>query len=332
MYFITIVFYTSYITVIKLLFRKKYDWYDFICNWSTRMTTFDSQLPPSSVDSTSKLPVDVLPSTQKDTSTNISFCQRIYEAYFEVIKSFVDCLVKRNYLVTAMVIGTILLEFWSVLKASIFGVANWKTHFNFYNMNPTTLTPEDLTKNPLLLIHGAFGDQSAWLDLGQELQAKNTGPVFTINLPGSEHRTEDDYQLVADKIKEIKALYRKYNVTKIKIDLGGHSKGSELASDMAWSVRKSDDERYWQLSGDIGRVIKIGTPLTQAEYDRIKKIEPNFTQRVLEIIGKYDVLERNPSLLPPSNYVVIPTGHMGLIYASETMQSVSQFLLNPATK
>lgn len=289
------------------------------------MAAVDPKLPVPNNPSVFIVDAPAIPPER--TSTFFLCCLRIYEVYFYAIRKLVDYLDSWGLEVAGMIIGTLLIEPWQALKIAFYTPANWVSHFNFYNMNPTTLTNEELSKCPLLLLHGNFNNQSSWLDLASELQTKKIGPIFTVDLPNGE-LTATDYKIIYNKIREIKALYRKHHVTNVKINLAGFSRGSELASDTAWpTLRAANLQRTWDCANNIGKVIKIGTFLSKNYIDRIKKIDPTFIERTFEIVGKYDVLRPERSLLPPNHYQVMPTGHFGLISSTETANAIAEFLL-----
>lgn len=254
-----------------------------------------------------------------------SLCERISEAYNNAIRKLVEFLDKHQWHATAMVIGTVLQEPWESIKAGFLCLANWKSHFNFYNMNPTTLTEEQLKKQPILLIHGNYHNQSGWLSLAKHLEASKLGPVFTANTLHGDI-SDADYDIIQRKIDEIKAQYHQHNIRNVKINVVGHSRGGCIAHQMAWTTLMEDGKRYWTRSEDIGKVIKIGSILAQEEIVSIEKCDPNFRERVYEITGKYDILSNAQSSLPANRKVTVPSGHLGLLSSPETPQHVIQWL------
>jgi len=191
-------------------------------------------------------------------------------------------------------------------------------------MNPTALTDRQLNQRPILLLHGNYHNQSAWLGLAKELRRCDLGPVYTVNLPNGDI-TDRDYVLIQEKIDQIKAQYGR----SVKVDLVGHSRGGYLAGRMAWTLLREDldqiEERKYRrptFSEDIGVVIKIGDVFTAGVIQHVQEIDSNFSNRICEITGKYDVLETDLSLLPPEQNEVVGAGHLGLLSSPQTHRRV----------
>lgn len=273
---------------------------------------------------TSSCESPLIPPKENESPSELSLCQRIYICYFNAIKTFIEFIWKHEWYTTASVLSTLLLEPWQAIKAGFLSVANWKSHFNYYDMNPITLMEDQLKKQPILLIHGNYHNQSAWLDLAKELQLQNIGPVYTVNVPNREI-TEVDYEIVQKKIDEIKEQYKNHN-SDIKINLIGHSRGAYLAHQFSWWNKYYDGKFFWNRSEDIGKVIKIGQVLKQKEIDTIQKWYPDFKDRVYEITGKYDFLYSPQSFLQDTHKKEIDMGHLGLIYSPDTHQQIIKWL------
>ena len=115
----------------------------------------------------------------------------------------------------------------------------------------------------------------------------------------------DDYDIIEAKVKEIKSQYEEHEINSIKIDVVAHSRGVHLV-EMAHGINHDD----------IGKFIKIGSVSNRK----------NLENKAHEIIGKQDVVVQDePSLLPEQTKKV-NTGHLGLIYSSETHQHVVSIL------
>lgn len=224
-----------------------------------------------------------------------------------------------------MILGTLLLEPWQAIKSALMSLALLKPHFDFYNTNPVTLTKEQSNKQPILLIHGNYHNESAWISLAKKLKSSNLGPVYTVRLPNGDV-TDKDFEILNKKTEQIKAQYKKFNVNNIKINLVGHSRGGFLAGRMAWTALKGDGKRHWARSEDIGKVVTIGSVLDQEEINAIQGQDANFGNRICEITGKYDVLITDQSLLPVNCKEVIDSGHLGLLYSDRTHRRVIQAL------
>lgn len=237
-----------------------------------------------------------------------------YCSYSGFIETMVQNLFKRGWFWFGVVFGTILQEPWEVVKASCVYPFGLKEPFQFYGMNPSSITIEQSHKRPILLIHGNLHNQSAWLGLARELKGANLGPVFTLNLP-SGTITGRDFALLGEKIDRIKRLYQK----EITIDLIGHSRGGDLAGELGDSVSRA--------GVNFGKVIKIGVPFSKREIEELKWIHPNFTERIFEITAKHDVLVgKRPSYVPSKCHLEVNTGHLGLLYSPAVYAEIINFL------
>lgn len=230
------------------------------------------------------------------------------------IRKFVQFLEKHRKPVAAMVFGTLLMEPREALRAGFMTFSNWKKPFNFFGMNPLEITEEQSKKRPIVLLHGNYHDQSAWLSLAKSLKRHNLGPVYTVNLPNGS-LSDLDFEILRKKIQEIKRQYTRFNNNGIKIDLIGHSRGGTLAQLFAWNQSPCHD---------IGRVILIGSVVDQKKMD---SIAPEDLQRLYEITGKDDILVTDQSLCHGQNQEVVNVGHLGLLYAKETHHRVIQWLM-----
>lgn len=256
------------------------------------------------------------PSLLLEKTNKFFWRSQISHAYRNVIKRFVKFLEKHDYRVVAMILGTFLIEFWHAIKAGLTSPMSWKRHFNFYQMNPKKLTQEQLKKHPILLIHGNYHNQSAWISLAKKMKSCGLGPVYTVNLPNGVI-TYRDYEIIQKKIDEIKNHYQQFGIDNIKINVIGHSRGGCLAHGIAWIALKNGSE-------EIGKIIKIGSGLNSSEREHLE--DPAFNARVYEMMGKYDILETHQSLRSESHVKTIDSGHLGLLYSSQTHQSIIDWL------
>lgn len=245
--------------------------------------------------------------------------------YRTTIQRLVGFLKRRGWSDLSSVLGTILVEPWQALKAGLMEAASWKKPFNFYGMNPQVLTEEHLKRRPLLLIHGNYHNQAAWLSLAKTFQAHALGPLYTVNLP-SGLITQKDYQLIQSKIEEIQAQYQHHHVDRVKIDLIGHSRGAFLAFRLAWTIPKERGHRMWQRNEAISHVIKMGSTLNLREIEKLQEVDPHFRDRLYELVGTQDILEPKPSLLSPQHQKIIETGHLKMLTSLEAHETILQWL------
>jgi hypothetical protein len=246
--------------------------------------------------------------------------QRIATCYRKTVQGWIASLKKRKCYITAMVIGTLLLEPGRAIKAMCMGLVNGKRPFNYFRLNPKTLSKIQKEKIPILLIHGNYHNQTAWLSLAKKLRSSLLGPVYTLNLP-SGPVTERDFALVEKKIKAIKAQYKK----DIKIHLIGHSRGGFVAFRMAWT-KAQENKRLWIRSKDIGKVIRIGSVSDKKELHAIEEIDPDYRKRLYEITGGADAIATASSLLPAERNKTFGTGHLGLLYSSKIHRQIIRWL------
>src|SRR5690348_7667527 len=88
---------------------------------------------------------------------------RVYEAYYTVISRLIGFFDHHGLYGASAVLGTLLLEPHHAIRAGFHYLTGKKREFHYYGLNPTSLTAEQATKTPILLLHGALHNQSAWL-------------------------------------------------------------------------------------------------------------------------------------------------------------------------
>jgi hypothetical protein len=147
----------------------------------------------------------------------------------KAVKSFIHFLDKHELDVVGLTVGTLAIE---PVEAFLFGLKaplGLAKDFNILGLNPKILTKEQTAYPPLLLLHGNYHNQSAWLPLAEYFKRKGyPGPIFTVNLNSGDLCTGDD-KIIANKMKSIKKLYKAQNVSDIKINVIGHSRGAQIA-------------------------------------------------------------------------------------------------------
>ncbi|MBS0626069.1 MAG: hypothetical protein JSS32_08475 [Verrucomicrobia bacterium] len=225
----------------------------------------------------------------------------------------------------AAALGTLLIEPGPALRSGLSFPLTWKKQFVYHTLNPKKITLEQAQKRPILMIHGNYDRQTAYLPLAKKLKTADVGPIYTISLP-SGAITKTDYQLLSEKIAEIKAQYSEHGVDDPKIDLIGHSRGGHLAQSITWAEELADGDRYYrrERAQDIGKVITLGSVLDQEEIDRYRKIDPNFDDQTFEIVGKYDILVTAPSLVKTG--IAVDTGHLGILHSDTAHRQIIEWL------
>lgn len=220
--------------------------------------------------------------------------------YHSSIKHLVTSLQKKGWNTTGCVLGTFLTEPFQSLKAGFLKPLGWKSHFDFYNLNPTTLTDEQKRQNPILLLNGDSHNQSAWLALAPKLPS--TRAVFTVNTLNGEN-DEENFLLIPKKMKEIASLFGR----DVKFDLVGHSNGGDVAHKLARRPATKDL---------INKIILVGMVTKELPESPL----------VYEIVGKHDVILPTPSQRPPTHQKIIHCGHLGLLYNEESHNQILQWL------
>lgn len=110
-------------------------------------------------------------------------------------------------------------------------------------------------KYPIILIHGYMHNSSAWRWLRYELEHKQLGPVYTLNL-GSINQTIEQYAAKVDRlIDEIRA-----ETGARKVQLVGHSMGGLVATWVA-SYRPHH----------VAKVITLGSPMEGTHLAKVGK-------------------------------------------------------------
>ncbi len=246
--------------------------------------------------------------------------KKAVEFYRKLIRKMICFLRERQWKAAAVMFGTMLLEPLHAIKAGFATPLGWRKRFNFYQFNPGSVTSEQAQKRPILLIHGNYHNQSAWLDFAKKLAATNfgLGPIYTINLPSGEI-TNNDYDCLDEKINSIKGQYCHYGYGDTKIDIVGHSRGAYLAQMAIKNILG--------LSNYIGKLIKIGSILDKENFDLIRRQNPVLINHIYEIRGLKDCIECGKSLLPQRQRLDVDSGHLGLLYLSKTHEQIIEWLL-----
>jgi len=232
----------------------------------------------------------------------------------KVSQRLLNFFLSHNLPLTGSILGTLLMEPGQAIKSACLWPASWKRDFNFHGMNPKALTKEQAGKRPLLLMHANAHNQSGWMSLGKRLLASDLGPVYTVNLPNGDITHVDD-GIIERKIEQIKQQFLDCGVQNIKIDLIGHSRGGEVAYRTACKHPE-----------DIGKVIMMGYVLKLSEFKKIEKADPDLLSQIYEISATHDIFEPGPTLLRQENQRVVESGHVGLLFSTETHDCIILWL------
>lgn len=262
-----------------------------------------------------------------ETTNTTQGRREVTTSYLLFVFFVVDLCWRYQWKRTALVIGTLLCEPYHAFKAGFLSPLGWLKQFRFYDLNPISLTPEQVRKRPILLIHGFLHNQSAWLSLAKRLSESDLGPVYTVNLPHDEINGKH-LQIVSEKIDHIKSQYHMHQVTDVKIVIIGHSRGGKVAMKLAWNSDEFKDRRYAQYAKDIAYVIKLGSVLHELERALYSQNDPSFHNSHFELMGRYDLIERKLSLCPETHQAVIDAGHLSLLYSEQSQEQIIRWLLD----
>lgn len=219
---------------------------------------------------------------------------------------------------TGLALGTILLEPLQALRATLHWPLNWKKLFDFHNLNPTVITPEQAKQQPILLLHGNYHNQSAWISFAKKLKKANIGPVYTVNFPHGAI-TDIDHSIINEAVERIKEQYAQHGVHDVKIHLVGHSRGGMLAHMTGLS----------HLKQSLGKIIKIGFVINQKELEQMHEESPHLKNHLYEITGQHDIIISDPSLLPSQQKIEISVGHLRLVYSKDVHHQIIHWLKSP---
>lgn len=239
---------------------------------------------------------------------NAPLLQRIAIAYKQAVFRVVEFFRRHRCIVTAAVIGEVFLELPQALKIGFFSVLGWKKHFNFYDLNPKSITSDQAELRPILLIHGNLHNQSVWLEFAKMLKTAKLGPVYTVNLP-SGLPGDKDVEILNKKYAEIKEQYKIQGKKIPKVNLVGYSKGGCISE----CILKGRPDIF-------DKIITVG--YTRQFINDNNQLE----SRIFEITGKFDALISKKSSLPSNQQLEVDTGHLGLVFSEKVHQQIIDWL------
>lgn len=251
----------------------------------------------------------------------------LYQGYKHLVATVMQFLRKQGLQGAARVFGALSFEPIVSIYAGL-DIWNGKVaYFDKYGMNPTVLTESEKQHPPTLLLHGRDGSQGMFTALGAYFKENKMGPLFSVNLADGE-LTEEDFDVVDQKIEEIKALYGR----DVKINIVGYSRGAELALYMALPK-----DKWWIQEGgkcylspvtrwrdEIGKVIRIGSMTLLSEW---KMLSDEMKASIYEIRGKDDIHMPQPSCAL-NQYEVDGVGHVGLVSSPKVFDKLKRILHN----
>lgn len=233
---------------------------------------------------------------------------KIYAQVTEALTSKITSLFNRCSFAVQVTMKTVVSEFSCARDAALVAPIGYMDEFHSFGANPKTLTEEQKKLTPILLLNGNYSHQGTFLPLLYALKLSNSKrPVYTINLPP--HMTDPAF--IAAKIEAIK---RQYGKVDLEMDVVAHSMGSNLLQ----NICSSNEEQAFQ----IRRAITIGTPFHSQEI--AAKVKAAY-----DILGAKDCLTEAQSILPQGFQTTLQTGHIGLLFNSESLNAMIKWLANP---
>lgn len=234
---------------------------------------------------------------------------RAFKKASDALKTKVGSLFNQCSQVIELSMKTIVNEFSASLDSGIAAPLGLMKRFHSFGANPKHLTTEQKKMTPILLLNGNYSHQATFLPFLHALKrAGNMRPVYTINLPSN----TVDASFIASKIDAIKGQYGMGEDDCLEIDMVGHSMGSDLIQDLCEFPEKLKNVQ-------IGRAITIGTPFFNLDAASQPK-------QAFDVIAKHDCFVFHPSLLPKENQKVVDTGHLGLLFHHESLDTIINFL------
>lgn len=233
----------------------------------------------------------------------------------------------RGYL--AALVATLCFEFKHVLKSARVYFHGKRRKFQYHGLNPTTITKTQAAKNPILLLHGNYHNQSAWLELAQKIhKADPERPIYTLNMPVG-YIVPKHYTLINRKIKSIQRQYERWG-TIPPIHLIGHSMGGFLAQLIG--LTRGTLKHLNGIRHDIGKIILLGSVFNEKQCKSFRPLQKNseYKNRIYQIDGKYDLLVdkevRQTSTILPQNFLEVPCGHLGLLHSNRVHNQIMKWL------
>ena len=259
------------------------------------------------MDHTSRTPVEAAPYFSMYTS--------LQNLYLKKVKDLFSFLTKKRMNFFASIVATFLIEPYNTMYAAYLmqkGLKNKK----IINLNPKSLSGDQLKCAPVLLIHGDSSNSGLFAPMIDQIarDAPNK-PIFTIDLTSADGivSAKKHLYVIAAKVYEIAALYPRLECPKISFI--GHSSGGDVLGPL---IRLMSTEKGPQS----GTIIKIGSIFKKVEAEEFGRYSH---EKVIEIVGTKDVFEGCESHLP--NKLIVVSGHLGLLFNKTVLKNVSKYIL-----
>lgn len=262
-----------------------------------------------------------------------SIRKTVYDGWFNINNHLGNLLRKHSFTTAAAIHGMFSLEIFTLVKVI------WKTGVT-YTKTPKEYgfetLPENSSKTPVLLLHGAAGTWNYMGDLAKSLSNEGI-PVFVIDL-GSGPATDEKRNTVHAKIKEIQNIYKQAKKEAPQVDIVAHSMGGALAYVSAFDASCSsiDDAGSIQFSKNvepkaaegIRKIITIALPMDLAEVKQIEAIGK--LDNLYNITAKYDLLVGHKTCgletLLKEHSSQIETTHVEIVYNKEAQMATLAYL------
>ncbi|MCB1066796.1 MAG: alpha/beta hydrolase [Simkania sp.] len=249
----------------------------------------------------------------------------IQSLYYGALARLVYFLRYYQWRQTANALAALLAETRSALFTGYWLSSGKEKTFQYYGLNPISLTEEQKEKPAILLLHGKGSNQAVWASLAKTFQEKGIPNVFTLNSYDGE-LTVEDVPLFEAKLNEIRHLY---GAKMPRVIVIGHSRGAEfsLYAALPPETFKLDEGYCTQLKKwetfrpEIHKMIRLGSPLLPEEREQLPE---EMLAKIYEIDGLRDLIIPDRSLTP---YYQADCGHVELLYNQEVHQKIIQLVV-----
>jgi hypothetical protein len=262
------------------------------------------------------------PQQQATSSPRHSLFERISLLYRNAIRILVSFLRSSGWERCGLALGVVALDLVGAVRGAwhrcIYG-----SSLHSLGANPSSLTPEELSRAPLILLHGCGpADPTSLVPLIQGLSQVSMltkeflGPIFVPHLP---NLTSDAIvaptvlEALGKALQAISELYQKSGQSPPYFHLVGHSSGARAA--LCFLKEKDTYTRE-----EIGKVIMLTEELREEDY---KDLSEENRSKLYGILARWDFKKRLLNL-QDSQKSRISAGHLGVLAHNSTHQIIAK--------